>query len=493
MNCTRTRAAQALHLSICIAVLVLWAGVSLARPPTAVMERLGITPSPSPTDSIRAIQIDLAWLGLLNSPITGREDAETRLAIQRFATSINASNTTSLTGDARRTLRTRARDVERGYEFSRRNIDWVGASAVLPSAILMQPQVNGDDWSGLDFRTYHGARLSFYFDQVSGVSWTAQQAHEAWRKGTNQSAQKADVSVKYLVSASLQDSFVLKYVLDDKRTHIELGQRGPTGWRFLHIRYSSSAEYAMTPVVERVLRGLDLHNAAPPTRDQRRNRLATGNGPDLVGMPDWFRTMTGNGSGSIVSRRGHVLTNHHVVAGCKRVTVNGSPSSILSSDPRLDLALVQSERFANRRPVRFRDDNPNLGEGISVLGYPIFSTSQSINYTRGYVSSTVGYLGDRTLIQITAPVQPGNSGGPVLDASGRQVAVVASKASAWFQSERNVENIAWAIRGQQALNFLKRNGITPIVETRPTSAIGPDVEDVTRWRQITVRIECHKN
>ena len=61
------------------------------------------------------------------------------------------------------------------------------------------------------------------------------------------------------------------------------------------------------------------------------------------------------------------------------------------------------------------------------MGFPVFDVSQSINITDGIVSSTVGLRGDRTHVQITAPVQPGNSGGPVLDRHGAQVAVVVSK------------------------------------------------------------------
>ncbi len=103
----------------------------------------------------------------------------------------------------------------------------------------------------------------------------------------------------------------------------------------------------------------------------------------------------------------------------------------------------------------------------------------------------LGCRGDRSQIQITAPVQPGNSGGPVLDQHGAQIAVVVSKVSTTLQLRRNIENIAWVIRAREALTFMKRFGVSPIETSRSASQLEPIQDRIVDWRQQTVRIECH--
>jgi S1-C subfamily serine protease len=209
-------------------------------------------------------------------------------------------------------------------------------------------------------------------------------------------------------------------------------------------------------------------------------------------MPEWQRTMIGNGSGSLVSTAGHVLTNHHVVSGCARLTVNGSGAALLGSDIRLDLALLRVPGLSGRTPVRFAERPAQLGDEIFVLGYPVFSLSPALNATDGIVSSPVGLEGDRTNIQITAPVQPGNSGGPVLSVGGAQVAVVASKVTSELRDRQNIENIGWVIRGAEAEAFLRRFDVRPLRAgdgfRRPD---GPLSEQMREWRRFVVRIECH--
>ena len=102
---------------------------------------------------------------------------------------------------------------------------------------------------------------------------------------------------------------------------------------------------------------------------------------------------------------------------------------------------------------------PQPGEKVISIGYPVFSLTQAQNVTDGIISSPYGMEGDLLHMQVTAPIQPGNSGGPVLDAHGRQVAVVVAKPSEAARSSRSIENVAWVIRGEVAIDFLERYGI----------------------------------
>jgi len=471
------------------ALLAFVGGGVQAKPPSDLLSALGVPETPGAPGTWREIQTDLAWIGLYEGPVTDRSDPDTLDAVRRFQTSLGAPPSGRLSASERAVLAGRSRATQDGYRFTTTDLDWLGMRVELPQAILQRPEIRGDDHDVLSYRTYHGASLEFRFQAFRALNATPAQFLRALQNVLKKADEKSEL--KILAARALASSAYVIAESPDWRT-IWVAQKRDGSWRELRLRHAVSKADAMRPMLHRVLRSLDLF-AGPVLSDSARNRrFRDRQDPMTRGYPEWYLTMSGNGSGSIVSRDGHILTNHHVIAGCARLTVNGAPASALASDVRLDLALIRSDAVSGRTPVRFRRDNPHLGEAISVMGYPIFSTSPSMNYTRGYVSSVVGLRGDRTNVQITAPVQPGNSGGPVLDSSGRQIAVVVSKLSTGFQADKNAENVAFVIRGRQAVEFLERHGQQPIVEDRTARVATPSPEDVSRWRQVTVRIECHR-
>ncbi len=101
---------------------------------------------------------------------------------------------------------------------------------------------------------------------------------------------------------------------------------------------------------------------------------------------------------------------------------------VLGVDGRNDLALLTSAKSFSKVAI-FRDGRGvRTGEDIIVTGFPLQGLLTSdINVTNGIVSALAGPGDDRRIIQITAPIQPGNSGGPVLDASGHVVGVVVAR------------------------------------------------------------------
>lgn len=136
-----------------------------------------------------------------------------------------------------------------------------------------------------------------------------------------------------------------------------------------------------------------------------------------------------SGSGFAIGDGSVIVTAHHVVDGCTRIDVpEVGAAAHLRSDPAADLAILKMNR-ALPGALRFRSGHPvRLGEEIVVIGYPLrglLSTPPTV--TTGIVSSLAGIHDDRTEMQISAPVQPGNSGGPVLDRSGNVVGIVESK------------------------------------------------------------------
>jgi hypothetical protein len=138
------------------------------------------------------------------------------------------------------------------------------------------------------------------------------------------------------------------------------------------------------------------------------------------------------GSGFAIGDGSIVVTNYHVVKGCGDIRLpDVGTATVFKSDPKADLALLKiSKPFSTSLRLR-TGRSLKLGEEIVVIGYPLRGLlSSPPTVTTGIVSSLAGLRDDRTEMQISAPVQPGNSGGPVLDRSGNVVGVVVAKLDA---------------------------------------------------------------
>ena len=178
---------------------------------------------------------------------------------------------------------------------------------------------------------------------------------------------------------------------------------------------------------------------------------------DLVGQDLEVRA---TGSGFAISKTGDVVTNQHAVSDCSAVAVKiGSieRALVIGTDSQKDLALLRIKRqFPS--PLNFRGDQRlRLGESITVLGFPLQGLlASSLSLTTGSLSALAGLGDDADMFQFTAPVQPGNSGGPVLDQDGQVIGVVQSKlstAAAAFLGDIP-QNVNFAIRGSVVRSFL---------------------------------------
>jgi TPR repeat protein len=173
----------------------------------------------------------------------------------------------------------------------------------------------------------------------------------------------------------------------------------------------------------------------------------------------------GTGTAFFVSADGHALTNEHVVRGCRRLsTTSHGEATVVFEDAAADLALVRVERPAPNW-ARFRDAAPRLGEPVFVFGYPLYGMlSTGGNFTSGLVSSLVGLRDDARRIQITAPIQPGNSGGPVLDQHGRVIAVAVSILRADVLGSRSQpQNVNFAVDAGVARKLLHSSGVAAAI------------------------------
>lgn len=204
-----------------------------------------------------------------------------------------------------------------------------------------------------------------------------------------------------------------------------------------------------------------------------------------------------SGSGFLVDNSGHILTNHHVVDKCASVEITdqeGSyPAEVVARNQVWDLALLKA-KVPGRVPVSFRDPGtPALGEHVIVAGYPLKGLlTDGLQVTDGTVSATKGIRNDEKVFQVTAPVQPGNSGGPLFDASGSVIGVVVAKLNAVRMAEQTgdiPQNINFAVNPDLVQRFLRNNAIHFSTSTggQPKST----TEVAASARHSVVPVICH--
>ena len=170
-------------------------------------------------------------------------------------------------------------------------------------------------------------------------------------------------------------------------------------------------------------------------------------------------------SGFVVTSDGFAVTSAHVVEGCREISIAGHGKARLVAVDRVnDLALIKV-RAQGLVPTAIRTAGPRLGEAVYALGFPLADRlDNALNFTSGLVSSLAGIENDRRALQFTAPIQPGNSGGPLLDEAGALIGIVRSKlgdADLLRTKGVTAQNVSFAVRGQLVLTFLQAAGVQP--------------------------------
>ena len=162
-----------------------------------------------------------------------------------------------------------------------------------------------------------------------------------------------------------------------------------------------------------------------------------------------------SGTGFVVNEHGNVLTNEHVVNQCKDIffNIHGVNYSmvLMWKDDEMDLAILKSNNLITPSYAIF-SEQMRSGEDVVALGFPLGNVlGDDLKVTKGNISAMVGYKSDPDFFQFTAPIQPGNSGGPLLNEYGLVVGVN----TAALVGE-GLQNINFAIKGtvgQQALGL----------------------------------------
>jgi S1-C subfamily serine protease len=177
--------------------------------------------------------------------------------------------------------------------------------------------------------------------------------------------------------------------------------------------------------------------------------------------------LVSTGTGFFVARDGSFVTNAHVIEDCTMVRVKTDDASILDAkiiarDATNDLAILHLDKSpkkiaALRVAIR-------LGEGVAAFGFPHADIlSSSGNFTVGNITALSGMGDDSRSFQFSAPVQAGNSGGPLLDMFGNVVGVVSAKLNALKMAAEGgdlPQNVNFAVKSAILASFLDANRVT---------------------------------
>jgi S1-C subfamily serine protease len=174
------------------------------------------------------------------------------------------------------------------------------------------------------------------------------------------------------------------------------------------------------------------------------------------------RSGPSQGTGFLINKDGYILTNFHVIDNAKKILVKGVggdhsigfEAQVVGTDSRTDLALLR----ITSKLVTFEDPpyafvtakTVEQGESVVALGYPIRQVmGEEVKVTNGIINAKSGYKGAISEFQFSAAVQPGNSGGPLLNGQGQVVGMVTAKLN-----PEVTESVGYAVKSDHLMFFL---------------------------------------
>jgi S1-C subfamily serine protease len=180
----------------------------------------------------------------------------------------------------------------------------------------------------------------------------------------------------------------------------------------------------------------------------------------------------GTATAFTISQDGYLVTSQHVVAGSSsfKVIINNNTEqtsydvTLVLEDKNNDIAVlkINDPKFQKLNPIPFtiKSASAEVGEDVYVLGYPLSTTmGNELKATDGIISSKTGFQGDLTSYQVSAPVQPGNSGGPLFDKKGNLIGIISAK-------HLEAENVSYAVKSSYLINVINALENLPSLPTK---------------------------
>jgi uncharacterized protein len=209
--------------------------------------------------------------------------------------------------------------------------------------------------------------------------------------------------------------------------------------------------------------------------------------------------LAGSGTGFVVNGQGALMTAQHVVDGCRSIQVRKPGSDafeaeVVAESVGLDLAILKADgNLGDPAPFR-QGKGVRPGDTVVVYGFPFPGTLATTgSVATGTVAALAGIRDDPGTLQISVPIQPGNSGGPVLDLSGTVVGVVSARLkpeASSRTSQSDPQNVNFATKGATAATFLEARGVAYVTKPFATELKAADVAELAR--NFTYRVQCYR-
>ena len=159
-----------------------------------------------------------------------------------------------------------------------------------------------------------------------------------------------------------------------------------------------------------------------------------------------------SGTGFALTSEGYLVTSAHVIQGADSLLVEGRDhqryhAETVYSDVKHDLAILRIKDHSfngfGKLPYTFKGGQADLGERVFTLGYP----REDVVYGEGALSARSGFNGDTAFYQVSIPVNPGNSGGPLLDGQGNLIGVLSGR-------QEDVQSAAFATKSSYLVRLV---------------------------------------
>ncbi|MBT5653931.1 MAG: serine protease, partial [Alphaproteobacteria bacterium] len=181
-----------------------------------------------------------------------------------------------------------------------------------------------------------------------------------------------------------------------------------------------------------------------------------------------------SGTAFAVNGDGYFVTNEHVVQSCSSIGIVMNekiyPATIYNKDPKLDLAIIKASPSLASSYIKFAPE-VRTGQSVTALGFPLSDVlGIGVKVTTGIISSMSGYEGNNTNMQFSAAIQPGNSGGPLVDQFNRLVGVTTAALIG-----EDIQNLNFAVKAANVQRFLGANRIDFDISTSNTQIDIPTI------------------
>jgi S1-C subfamily serine protease len=210
------------------------------------------------------------------------------------------------------------------------------------------------------------------------------------------------------------------------------------------------------------------------------------------------KELKSTGTGYSISKSGYFVTNRHVVLGCSYFDIRRGNSAVeakvVEIDKLNDIAVIEGN-LSGITPLSFRvGKSIRPGEAIAAIGFPLSGIlASSSQISTGTVMSLSGIGDDSRFLQISAPIQPGNSGGPLLDMSGNIAGTVVSTLSPLVTAKAGgvlPQNVNFAIKSSAVTDFLDSKRIKYQTANSIAKLEPADIGDI--GAKSVVIVECYK-